>query len=944
MAADNELKVLITAQNDQLKTGMAETQAAVKGAIDGMTSQFGYLHSTIQHISVGIRENFAIIGETILAALTIKGIKEFVGATEEYAGGVRKLSNMMGITAEAASELNVALQIAGLSVDEYVSANLRLQRQLKANEGKFTALGVEVRDSTGAFLPQPKIFENVIEKMKEYKSGADQLQFAMDMLGARGADAAFKFLRLKEAQEMAEPIMRSLNLEMGQNGVDAAKRYEMQTNALGVAWTALKVNIGMELIPTITDLAKEMLSVAQEIIPTLMLAGKGLVSLFLEIRAIAAMMAGAIITAFAAVGDVIGGAVAAAVRLAQRDFKGAWIAISEGVKDAKKEFIDYGNTVVEIANDTAKRIEKIWSGSPMIGGTKPSGTKLYTPAGTGEEKESKSRAPDWKNELEQMKMDESAFFNFSLDREKAFWEGKLAISKKGSEEYRTVQHELFEIAKKQAKDATDAEIAEIKTQQASDKTSWMQKLALEDQKLAALGKLYGKDNSAYRAAVKDKQKLEEEAAKASIALNQKIIESQLKGAESVMAITEIENRTRAELGAISTKKEIELNRQALDEIYNMKLAALSREAALYKDQPIKYQEMLEKIKELEWKHNEDMAKSQQKLALDQKKRWDSFLSPIKSALDQSVQGIIQGTTTLKQAFQNLATSILTSMGNMLIQLGLEWAQQQAMQLLGIGTTQAAETAAAATTVATTTATSAVVIPAKAAEAGAGAAASQAFIPFIGPALALAAMAAVFGAVMALKSAAGGYDIPAGTNPITQLHSEEMVLPASIANNIRDMTNQGGGRATITVTSDITVPILTSIQTILAKSQTILQETLGITKDERKLEVTKEIQSGNIMGVALGKMFPIPFAAGGWDVDKGGLTMIHDKEMVLPSHLAEGVRNMTARGGANAGTVNNHFHITAMDSKDVMRVLTKNYPAVAKAGQIANRNFVFNKGR
>ncbi len=43
------------------------------------------------------------------------------------------------------------------------------------------------------------------------------------------------------------------------------------------------------------------------------------------------------------------------------------------------------------------------------------------------------------------------------------------------------------------------------------------------------------------------------------------------------------------------------------------------------------------------------------------------------------------------------------------------------------------------------------------------------------------------------SAAGGYDIPSGVNPMTQLHEEEMVLPAKYANAIRDMS--GGGGAT-----------------------------------------------------------------------------------------------------------------------------------------------------
>jgi hypothetical protein len=58
------------------------------------------------------------------------------------------------------------------------------------------------------------------------------------------------------------------------------------------------------------------------------------------------------------------------------------------------------------------------------------------------------------------------------------------------------------------------------------------------------------------------------------------------------------------------------------------------------------------------------------------------------------------------------------------------------------------------------------------------------------------MAAIFAAVSGMgkgiKSASGGFDIPSGLNPITQLHEEEMVLPKQHANVIRQLAGQGDG--------------------------------------------------------------------------------------------------------------------------------------------------------
>ena len=54
------------------------------------------------------------------------------------------------------------------------------------------------------------------------------------------------------------------------------------------------------------------------------------------------------------------------------------------------------------------------------------------------------------------------------------------------------------------------------------------------------------------------------------------------------------------------------------------------------------------------------------------------------------------------------------------------------------------------------------------------------------------MAATAAATLSIASARDGYDIPAGVNPMTQLHEKEMVLPQAQANVIRDLAKSGDG--------------------------------------------------------------------------------------------------------------------------------------------------------
>lgn len=68
---------------------------------------------------------------------------------------------------------------------------------------------------------------------------------------------------------------------------------------------------------------------------------------------------------------------------------------------------------------------------------------------------------------------------------------------------------------------------------------------------------------------------------------------------------------------------------------------------------------------------------------------------------------------------------------------------------------------------------------------------------------------VAGMAIAEASAEGGYDIPAGTNPVTQLHEREMVLPREHADVIRGLSangGAGGGEMTLTIINQTSAPI------------------------------------------------------------------------------------------------------------------------------------------
>lgn len=121
--------------------------------------------------------------------------------------------------------------------------------------------------------------------------------------------------------------------------------------------------------------------------------------------------------------------------------------------------------------------------------------------------------------------------------------------------------------------------------------------------------------------------------------------------------------------------------------------------------------------------------------------------------------------------------------------GLESAKTGATTT-GVAARTGAEATGAATTKATDVATAESSIGAKAADAAAGAYDAMAGIPIVGPVLGAAAAAATFTAVLAygaIASAEGGWGQVPYDGAMAVLHKNEMVLPASLAQGVRNMT-------------------------------------------------------------------------------------------------------------------------------------------------------------
>ena len=215
--------------------------------------------------------------------------------------------------------------------------------------------------------------------------------------------------------------------------------------------------------------------------------------------------------------------------------------------------------------------------------------------------------------------------------------------------------------------------------------------------------------------------------------------------------------------------------------------------------PVKAAQINQQIEALEQQHQLALSTLRGRAAVESEARNKAMAT----SMEQGFAGVLAriGTTvrSLADLVRGLTQVVLQTFVQMLAQIGAKWlVNQLMMKIIGKATALGA-------------------IMTESAKAGAGGTASMAAAPFplnlAAPAFG-AAMAAAAAAYAPLASAAGGYDIPAGINPMVQTHAREMILPTRLSDTVRDMAQvyassraggDGGGNQSVNMYMTVATP-------------------------------------------------------------------------------------------------------------------------------------------
>jgi hypothetical protein len=589
---------------------------------------------------------------------------------------------------------------------------------------------VATRDANGNFRSTMDIMTDVNAKLLTFREGTDRNIEGVKIYGKAWESVAPTLRLTAEAQDAAKKKAEELGMVVGEENTAAVEAYRAAMNDAGDVMDGLQKAIGDALLPILTELANWFASIGPQAVMVMKGTMIALIAAFEGVRVAVftvwtAVKANVqqIVVLFLTLADVAGKAL-------RFDFAGAKAAWQTGTQQMMDIGSAYFDGVVKAAESAQLRVSDAMSSAfgkqtaikPPDGGSTSTG-------GSGDSAASRAAA---------------------------------------------------KASAKAAKDAFDAEIENLKGQEAAARNNYDIKIALAEKEAQRIGEFYGLESKAYAAAQNHIVQLKREAADQIAQIDQIRAQTVQNAALAEVDARESAARLEVELNQ-ATKAELLTQQQAFEaQRYAIREQALQQQLQLVgTDDPVKTAQLHAQIEELTRGHNQRLRELNNQVTVEQSKNWGSLSNAIQGNFSSSINAMLKGTQTFSTGVRGLFVSVVDSITQMFVQMGVQWVASMVKQLI-MGKVTASS-----------------IIAGHAAEAGAAAYAATAAIPFVGPALAPGAAAASYAGAMSFQAsvaAAKGFDIPAGVNPVTQLHQREMVLPADLADAVRDMTGGGGGGA------------------------------------------------------------------------------------------------------------------------------------------------------
>lgn len=217
------------------------------GLQDAETKGSGFGKGLVSAAGVGAAA-VAAVGTAAIAAGTslVKG----TGDVAAYGDNIDKMSQKMGISAEAYQEWDAIMQHSGTSIDALKPSMKTLATQAEKGSDAFQKLGISEEEV--ASLSQEDLFAKVITGLQGMEEGTERTYITSQLLG-RGATELGALLNTsaEETQKMRDRV-HELGGVMSDDAVKASAQFQDTLQDMSTGFDSLKRNMLSEFLPAIT--------------------------------------------------------------------------------------------------------------------------------------------------------------------------------------------------------------------------------------------------------------------------------------------------------------------------------------------------------------------------------------------------------------------------------------------------------------------------------------------------------------------------------------------------------------------------------------------------------------------------------------------------------------------------------------------------------------------
>lgn len=186
---------------------------------------------------------------------TVAITKSFISATGEvasYGDNIDKMSQKMGVSAQAYQEWDFILQHSGSSMEAMKASMKTLATAAETNNEAFKQLGITEKEL--ASMSQEELFARVIQELQGVEDTTKRTYLAGQLLG-RGATELGALLNMtaEETAAMRQQV-HDLGGVMSDEAVKAAAAYQDSLQNMQTAITGLKNRIIGDFLPSVTSM------------------------------------------------------------------------------------------------------------------------------------------------------------------------------------------------------------------------------------------------------------------------------------------------------------------------------------------------------------------------------------------------------------------------------------------------------------------------------------------------------------------------------------------------------------------------------------------------------------------------------------------------------------------------------------------------------------------